>query len=111
MNKATSLHKVCEEEFYWEHRMVEYQKFRHLTEQHRENCELLQWEVSKNMTNYENLKNITGIEEPTEIEAVKMLLAKIHDDVEHGIFESNYDKYLLLYKSQKAWLESECYKV
>lgn len=60
------------------------------------------------MTNHENLAKITGLEEPAEIEAVKMLLAKIHDDVGHGLFESNYDKYLLLYKSQKAWLESEC---
>lgn len=60
------------------------------------------------MTNHENLAKITGFEEPTEIEAVKMLLAKIHDDVESGLFESNYDKYLLLYKSQKKWLESEC---
>ena len=60
------------------------------------------------MTNHENLAKITGIDEPIEIEAVKMLLAKIHDDVEHGLFERNYDKYLLLYKSQKEWLESEC---
>lgn len=62
----------------------------------------------KKMTNHENLAKITGFEEPTEIEAVKMLLAKVHDDVERGLFESNYDKYLQLYKSQKEWLESEC---
>lgn len=62
----------------------------------------------KKMTNHESLAKITGFEEPTEIEAVKMLLAKIHDDVEHGLFESNHDKYLLLYKAQKEWLESEC---
>lgn len=60
------------------------------------------------MTNHENLAKIIGFEESTEIEAVKMLLAKIYDDFEHGLFESNYDKYLLLYKSQKEWLESEC---
>ena len=62
----------------------------------------------KKMTNHENLAKITGFEEPTEIEAVKMLLTKIHDDVERGLFESNYEKYLRLYKSQKKWLESEC---
>lgn len=61
----------------------------------------------KKMTNHEKLAKITGFEEPTEIEAVKMLLTKIHDDVERGLFENNYDKYLLLYKSQKKWLESE----
>lgn len=60
------------------------------------------------MTNHENLARITGIDEPIEIEAVKMLLARIYDDVERGLFETNYDKYLLLYKSQKEWLESEC---
>ena len=65
------------------------------------------WKDGKNVTNHENLAKITGIEEPVEIEAVKMLLAKIHDDVEHGLFESNYDKYLILYKSQKEWLEIE----
>lgn len=53
------------------------------------------------MTNHENLAKITGIDEPIEIEAVKMLLGKIYDDFEHGLFESNHDKYLLLYKSQK----------
>lgn len=60
------------------------------------------------MTNHENLAKITGAEEPIETESVKMLLAKIYDDVERGLFESNYNKYLLLYKSQKEWLESEC---
>lgn len=64
--------------------------------------------VGKKITNHENLAKITGIDEPIEIEAVKMLLEKIHDDVEHDLFESNYDKYLMLYKSQKEWLESEC---
>lgn len=60
------------------------------------------------MTNHENLARITGIDEPIEIESLKMLLGKIRDDVERGLFESNYDKYLLLYNSQKKWLESEC---
>lgn len=62
----------------------------------------------KKMTNHEHLAKITGIDEPTEIEAVKMLLERIYDDAEHGLFESNYGKYLMLYKSQKKWLESEC---
>lgn len=107
VNKVISLNEVWKEERRWERRTLEYQKFRYLTERHRANHELIQWEVGKNMTNYENLKNITGIEEPVEIEAVGMLLAKIHDDVEHGIFENNYDKYLMLYKAQKEWLERE----
>lgn len=62
----------------------------------------------KKMTNHEKLAKITGIDEPIEIEAVKMLLERVYEDVEHGLFENNYDKYLLLYKSQKEWLESEC---
>lgn len=62
----------------------------------------------KKMTNHEHFTKITSIDEPTEIEAIKMILSRIYDDVEHGLFESNYDKYLLLYKSQKEWLESEC---
>lgn len=60
------------------------------------------------MTNHEHFAKITGVDEPTEIEAVKMLLSRIYDDVERGLFESNYDKYLMLYKSQKEWLEREC---
>ncbi len=35
----------------------------------------------KKMTNHENFAKITGIEEPEEIETVKMLLAKINVDV------------------------------
>lgn len=62
----------------------------------------------KKMTNHEHFAKITGVDEPTEIEAVKMLLSRIYDDVERGLFESNYDKYLMLYKSQKEWLEREC---
>lgn len=59
------------------------------------------------MTNHEKLASITGFEEPVETESVKMLLEKIHDDVERGIFKSNYDNYLSLYKSQIEWLNSE----
>lgn len=59
------------------------------------------------MTNHEKLSSITGFEEPIEIESIKMLLEKIHDDVERGLFESNYGSYLSLYKSQIEWLESE----
>lgn len=61
----------------------------------------------KRMTNHEKLAKITGFEEPIETESVKMLLEKIHDDVERGVFESNYDNYLSLYKTQIEWLESE----
>ena len=59
------------------------------------------------MTNHENLAQITGEEESVEIEAVKMLLSKIHNDVERGWFEQNYGQYLLLYKAQVEWLNSE----
>lgn len=59
------------------------------------------------MTNYENLAQITGSEDPVEIEAVKMLLCKIHNDVECGLFECNCSQYLNLYKSQVDWLNSE----
>lgn len=59
------------------------------------------------MTNHEKLAIITGYEESVEIESLKMLLEKIHDDVNRGLFESNYGSYLLLYKSQIEWLKSE----
>lgn len=59
------------------------------------------------MTNHEKLARMTEVEEPVEIESVKMLLQKIHDDVERGLFESNYGSYLSLYKLQIEWLESE----
>ena len=65
------------------------------------------WRGEREMTNHEKLAEITGHEEPVEIESVKMLLERIGDDVERGLFESNYDKYLLLYKSQIEWLNSE----
>lgn len=55
------------------------------------------------MTNHEKLLN----KEPVEIEAVKMLLAQIYDDVENGTFERNFGEYLLLYRSQVIWLNSE----
>lgn len=61
----------------------------------------------KRMTNHEKLAIITGYEESVEIESLKMLLEKIHDDVNRGLFESNYGSYLLLYKSQIEWLKSE----
>lgn len=60
----------------------------------------------KKMTNHEKLAIIAGCEEPAEIESLKMLLSKICDDVERGIFKSNYDNYLSLYKSQIEWLNS-----
>lgn len=61
----------------------------------------------KLMTNHEKLAIIAGCEEPVEIESLKMLLEKIHDDVNRGLFESNYGNYLSLYKSQIEWLNSE----
>lgn len=55
------------------------------------------------MTNHEKLLN----KEPVEIEAVKMLLARIYDDYERDLFEINYDKYPSLYKGMVEWLNSE----
>lgn len=55
------------------------------------------------MTNHEKLLN----KDPVEIEAVKMLLARIYDDYERDSFEINYDKYLSLYKGMVEWLNSE----
>lgn len=59
------------------------------------------------MTNHDKLAGIIGYEEPVETESVKMLLERISGDVERGLFESNYDKYLLLHKSQIEWLNSK----
>ena len=59
------------------------------------------------MTNHEYFAGLTGIDDPVEIESLKMLLERIYDDVERDIFEDNYDKYLILYKEQINWLNSE----
>lgn len=42
-----------------------------------------------------------------EISAVKMLLARIEEDAEHGDYDGNRETYLGLYKAQKEWLERE----
>ena len=59
------------------------------------------------MTNHEKLVNITGEKEPVEIEAVKMLLETISEDVEREEFEENFDKYPMMYKNRLEWLNSE----
>lgn len=59
------------------------------------------------MTNHECLQNITGEHEPVEIVALKMLLAKIEDDVSTDLYNYNKDKYIHLYRSQKEWLNEE----
>lgn len=59
------------------------------------------------MTNHECLQNITGEHESVEITALKMLLAKIEDDVSTGLYNSNKDKYIHLYRAQKEWLNDE----
>ena len=41
------------------------------------------------MTNHENLSEITDTRESVEIESVKMLLGKIYDDVQNGLFDQN----------------------
>lgn len=59
------------------------------------------------MTNNEKLNSITGETDTPEISAVKMMLARIDEDLERDLYEENRDKYLNLYKSQKEWLERE----
>lgn len=59
------------------------------------------------MTNHEKLSEITGETELVEIEALKMLLCRIYDDVVNDLFYQNYDKYLKLYKAQIKWLIAE----
>lgn len=39
------------------------------------------------MTNNEKLNSITGETDTPEISAVKMLLARIEEDAEHGIYD------------------------
>ena len=67
----------------------------------------LEKKVKRAMTNHKKLAEITGCEEPVGDESFKMILEKIRDDIEHGLFESNYDRYLLLYKDQIKWLNSK----
>ena len=59
------------------------------------------------MTNHEKLAEITGEEEPVEMEAVKMLLEKIYEDVEREEFAENFDKYPMMYRNRLEWLNSE----
>lgn len=59
------------------------------------------------MTNHEKLEQITGISQPVETEAVEMLLGKIEDDLERGVYEKNKEMYLNLYKRQLKWLKSQ----
>lgn len=58
------------------------------------------------MTNHERLAKITGENEPVDEEAVKMLISRIHEDIENGYFELE-EVYFKLYKAQKEWLDSE----
>ncbi len=59
------------------------------------------------MTNHEKLAEITGEGEPVEMEAVKMLLEKIHEDVEREAFAENFDKYPMMYRNRLEWLNGE----
>ena len=58
------------------------------------------------MTNHEKLEQITGISQPVETEAVEMLLGKIDNDLETGVYEKNKEMYLDLYKRQLNWLKA-----
>ena len=46
------------------------------------------------MTNNEKLNSITGETDTPEISAVKMLLARIEEDAEHGDYDGNRETYL-----------------
>lgn len=59
------------------------------------------------MTNHQKFIDITGDEDSIEVEAVKMLLTRISEDVECGIFEANFDKYPMLYKNYIKWLNAK----
>lgn len=59
------------------------------------------------MTNHEKLEQITGISQPIETEAVEMLLGKIDNDLETGVYEKNKEMYLDLYKRQLNWLKGQ----
>ena len=58
------------------------------------------------MTNHERLAEITGENEPVDEEVVKMLISRIHEDVENGYFELE-EVYFSIYKAQKEWLKAE----
>lgn len=47
------------------------------------------------MTNNEKLNSITGETDTPEISAVKMLLARIEEDAEHGDYDDNRETYLV----------------
>lgn len=59
------------------------------------------------MTNLEKLGY--SKDETVDEVAVGMLLERIKDDVDRKLFKTNciYNPYIELYKSMKAWLESE----
>lgn len=59
------------------------------------------------MTNHEKMSSLIDCKDPIDVTAVKMLLARIWDDYERELFESNYGQYLHLYKGMKDWLNSE----
>lgn len=58
------------------------------------------------MTNHELLAKITGEDEPIAEEAVKMLISRIHEDVQDGHFELE-EVYFSLYKGMKKWLNEK----
>lgn len=58
-------------------------------------------------TNHEKISHIFGDTDSAEVEAVKLLIARIQEDYEKGLFEQNSGQYLSFYKSMKKRLESE----
>lgn len=59
------------------------------------------------MTRHDEFARLTGIDEPIEIEAVKMLLSQISKDVRNDLFAHNEGLYLQIYKGYVNWLNEE----
>lgn len=61
----------------------------------------------KKMTNHEKLAKMTGADEPVEVEALRMILEMIYEDVERYVLEEDYECYVRMYKARLKWLRSE----
>ena len=59
------------------------------------------------MTNHKYFASVTEKDEPVDEEAVEMLLSRVQDDVQNGLFDANYGTYIRLYREMKKWLTSE----
>lgn len=64
-------------------------------------------EEVKKVTNHEKLAKVTGVDEPVEVEAAKMILERVYEDIEKGLLEKDPECYVRIYKVQLKWLRSE----